>query len=251
MDIKQEKGKRHNRWQSLLSYVQSGIPVTSQELRTIGVLPDSVKHYVRQGYLKKLAHGLYALPNDEISLYGAIKCLCKTNESLHVASKTALEWHGIVHNLYSHQECILFNTKTGKSPLWSENFGIRYTKTALFDLADRDHLTYPACLARPLELPCSVPERAVLEMLYEVGKSQDFEEAQNIFDGFFNPRMDVLGNLLQHCRSFKVIRLFAQIVRERNLFDVDRFYKQYKISTGSNFTWSIKTSDGTYLRLKP
>ena len=53
MDIKQEKGKRHNRMQSLLSYVQSGIPVTSQELRTIGVLPDSVKHYVRQGYLKK------------------------------------------------------------------------------------------------------------------------------------------------------------------------------------------------------
>ena len=45
-------------------------------------------------------------------------------------------------------------------------------------------------------LRVSVPERAVLELLYDVGTHQGLEEARHLFEGLTNPRKDMLGRLL-------------------------------------------------------
>jgi hypothetical protein len=56
--------------------------------------------------------------------------------------------------------------------------------------------------------PCvSVPERALLEMLCNVGKHQSVEEARHLAENLRNPSPDVLATLLVHCTRIKVVRL--------------------------------------------
>gem|GEM_PF-5365318 len=58
----------------------------------------------------------------------------------------------------------------------------------------------------PIEMAC--PERAVLELLVEVGLKQSLEEARNLFDGLRSPRKDIIGELLSCCTRVKAVRLF-------------------------------------------
>jgi hypothetical protein len=95
-----------------------------------------------------------------------------------------------------------------------------------------------------------VPERAVLELLSEVGTHQDLEEARNLFDGLRNLRIDVLGKLLASCTSVKTIRLFLTWARETSVVDVDRLLESQKIKTGSKSRWITRLKDGTLLTLK-
>jgi|GEM_PF-3771581 hypothetical protein len=63
----------------------------------------------------------------------------------------------------------------------------------------------------------SGPERAVLEMLSEVGIHQGIEEARNILEGIRSLRPDALGKLLAHCRRVKVARLCVLWAEELGL----------------------------------
>ena len=100
-------------------------------------------------------------------------------------------------------------------------------------------------------LRVSVPERAVLELLYEVGTHQGLEEARNLFDGLRNLRTDVLGKLLQSCTSIKAVRLFLTWARETGVVDVDALQQQYTLPVGSDRRWITRMRDGNLLSLKP
>ena len=63
----------------------------------------------------------------------------------------------------------------------------------------------------------SVPERALLEMLSEVGVHQGIEEARNIMEGARSLRPEVLASLVKNCRRVKVVRLCASWAEELNL----------------------------------
>ena len=99
-------------------------------------------------------------------------------------------------------------------------------------------------------LKVSVPERAVLELLSEVGTHQDLEEARNLFDGLRNLRVELLGRLLACCTSVKTVRLFLTWARETGVVDVDLLLKNHKIKTGSKSRWITRMKDGTLLTLK-
>ncbi len=97
----------------------------------------------------------------------------------------------------------------------------------------------------------AVPERAVLELLYEAGTRQSLEETRNLFDGLRSPRKDVLGRLLSCCTSVKTVRLFLTWARETGVVDVDALLEQYPARTGSNKRWMSRLDDGTLLSLNP
>jgi hypothetical protein len=99
-------------------------------------------------------------------------------------------------------------------------------------------------------LKVSVPERAVLELLSQVGIHQDLEEARNLFDGLRNLRTELLGRLLACCTSVKVVRLFLTWARETSVVDVDQLLKEHKIKAGSKSRWITRLKDGTLLTLK-
>ena len=66
-----------------------------------------------------------------------------------------------------------------------------------------------------ISLTVSTPERAAMEMLYLVPKTQGFDEADKIMNGLLSLRPDIVQGLLEVCRSIKTKRLFLYLV-ERN-----------------------------------
>lgn len=138
-------------------------------------------------------------------------------------------------------------------PEWfTARFGARFVYTPLFEWApsslNADTISTPAGALENLRV--SVPERAVLELLSEVGTHQDLEEARNLFEGLRNLRTDILGRLLACCTSVKTVRLFLTWARETGVVDVEQLLKSHKITTGSKSRWITRLKDGTLLTLK-
>jgi len=96
-----------------------------------------------------------------------------------------------------------------------------------------------------------VPERAVLELLYDTGTRESLEESRNLFDGLRSPRKDVLGRLLSCCTSVKTVRLFLTWARETGVIDVDELLAQYPVRSGSARRWMSRLDDGNLLSLNP
>lgn len=239
-----------NRLLKLLRNSPPGIPLTSSALNAVGIGADSVYHYVKGGYLKRLGHGVVALPSDEITPWGAVKALQNDFPQLHVAARSALSLYGIVHNLYVSDEIILFGPNRMVLPKWAQTFKIRYRCDNLFDFSDDEGLqlndkTLKACPLSPFRLTTSVPERAVIEMLYEAGTLQDYEEAENLFNSLINPRKRLFGQLLSRCRSKKAIRLFFKFAKRTTLlgFDPMELKTSFPIDSGTPFCWSIKANN--------
>ena len=139
-------------------------------------------------------------------------------------------------------------------PAWfTQRFPARYVNAKLFDWPD-DTLPGKTLHTPPGQaagLRVAVPERAVLELLYETGPRESLEEARNLFDGLRSPRKDVLGRLLACCTSVKAVRLFLTWARETGVVDVDALLEQYPVRTGSNKRWMSRLDDGTLLSLNP
>ena len=95
-----------------------------------------------------------------------------------------------------------------------------------------------------------MPERALLEMLSEVGLHQGIEEARNIMEGARSLRSEVLTTLLKNCQRVKVARLSVCWAEELGL----PWAAAAKKATGNrqgNSRWSARLKDGTTLVLKP
>jgi hypothetical protein len=126
----------------------------------------------------------------------------------HVGGKTALSWRGVRHHLGSRETISLWGEKSARLPAWFvEPFPAHYQATHLFDATIPAGLGVSPLPAGRSELLVSTPERAILELLSDVGKRQTLEEAQHLVDGARALRMDVLEELLAHLTRIKVIRL--------------------------------------------
>jgi hypothetical protein len=201
----------------------------------------------------RLAQGVYGFPNDDFSVYGAMKLIQKRVPGLHVGGKSGLALQGVRHNL-GRDTLVLWGDPRFELPHWfTSRFPSRYVHARLFDWPDTSlaskTLTTPPDL--PAHIQVAVAERAVLEMLYEVGVKQSLEEARNLFDGLRSPRKELLGKLLSCCTSVKAVRLFLTWSRDTNVVDVDAMLARYPVRTGSLSRWMTRLDDGTLLTLKP
>ena len=248
------KKYRHQIIKHLQAELPRGAPFDLATLSQFGVSPQLAAHYAEAGWLVRLAQGVYAFPNDDFNVYGALKLLQQRVPGLHIGGKSALAVQGVRHNLGSRETWVLWGDKRFALPAWfTSRFPARYTHGRLFDWPDtalvNKTLTTPPGL--PDHLRVAAPERAVLELLYEVGIKQSLEEARNLFDGLRAPRKAVLGQLLSCCTSVKAVRLFLTWARETNLVDVDALLEQYPVRTGSSSRWMSRLDDGTLLSLRP
>jgi len=158
-----------------------GAPFDLTTLTPLGVPPQLAARYAESGWLVRLAHGVYAFPNDEFGVYGALKFLQQRVPGLHVGGKSALGLQGVRHNL-GRDTLVLRGNSRYELPAWfTSRYPARYVHAHLFDwpdaaLADKT-LTTPPGLLDGLHVAAS--ERAVLELRYEAGTSQSLEEARN------------------------------------------------------------------------
>lgn len=249
-----DKKFRHQIIKRLQAELPRGAPFDLPTLSQFGVSSQLAAHYAEAGWLVRLTQGVYAFPNDDFDIYGALQLLQQRVPGLHIGGKSALALQGVRHNLGSRETWVLWGDKRFSLPTWfTSRFPARYTHARLFDWSDTTlaskTLTMPPGL--PEHVRVASPERAVLELLYEVGTKQSLEEARNLFDGLRSPRKEALGQLLSCCTSVKAVRLFLTWARETRLVDVDALLAQYPMRTGSASRWMSRLDDGTLLSLRP
>ena len=88
----------------------------------------------------------------------------------------------------------------------------------------------------------SAPERAVLEMLSEVGVRQSLQEARELVESTYSLRGAVMQTLLQQCTSVKTVRLCLTLGRELNLPWLAKL-DVASLPTGSTRPWVARMGD--------
>jgi len=171
-------------------------------------------------------------------------------DGLHVGGKSALDWHGIRQYLLQRSVLDLYGWKAGRLPEWStQRFPAEYHRKRLFK-------EEPGALlhVRPFENRkggplVSAPERALLEVLSEVGVRQPLREARELVESTYSLRADVLRDLLKRCTSIKTVRLCLQLGRELSQPWAGKLDPS-QLPKGSDRPWVSRSGDGL-LVLKP
>jgi hypothetical protein len=227
-----------------------GAPVTSQDLATLGISADLAVHYVRAGWLVRLARGVFSRSNDTLALHPSLVLLQRRIDGLHVGGKSALDWYGVRQYLSQQPRLHLYGWAAARLPDWfTERFPAEYHRKRLFDERPNALLHAGAFEQRSSAPKVSSPERALLEMLSDVGVRQPLVEARELAESTYSLRADVLRELLQHCTSVKTVRLCLQLGRELSLPWAAKL-DPAQLPTGSNRAWVSRSADGL-LVLKP
>jgi hypothetical protein len=89
----------------------------------------------------------------------------------------------------------------------------------------------------------SEPERAVLELLSDVGVRQSLQGARELLESTTSLRASVLQDLLAQCRQVKAVRLCLTLGRELNLPWVLKL-DPTRLPTGSQKRWVGRSKEG-------
>jgi hypothetical protein len=202
----------------VLSELPRGEPLSTAALLTYGVSGFRASALARTGWLTHLGRGVYMLPGDTLTRDGALAYLGHHAPGFHVGGKTALAWRGIRQNISFREVLTLWGDEPKRLPGWfTQRFASRYQSTQLFD----DQLPHgfglqPIPTGRP-EILVSVPERALLELLSDVGKAQSLQEARQLVESLRTLREKTFDKLLTHTTRIKVVRLAELLGRELDL----------------------------------
>jgi hypothetical protein len=158
------------------------------------------------------------LPGDTLTRDGCLAYLSQRVPGLHVGGKTALAWRGIRQNVAFREILTLWGDQPKRLPVWfTQRFASRYQATQLFDAQVRKGFgLQPLPAGRP-EILVSVPERALLELLSDVGKAQSLQEARQLVENLRALREKTLDELLAHTRRIKVVRLAEMLGSDLDL----------------------------------
>lgn len=224
--------------------------MTSGDLAHLGVSADLAVHYARAGWLVRLARGVFRRPEQGLSLHPSLKLLEGRIEGLHVGGKSALDWHGVRHYVAQQGTLHLYGWTAARLPEWFlKEFPAEYHRKRLFDERP-DSLLHVVPFEGRSDAPLvSAPERALLELLSEIGVRQPLQEARELMESTYNLRAAVLQDLLKRCTSVKTVRLCLQLGRELSLPWAAKL-NPAELPTGSRSPWVSRLDDGV-LVLKP
>ena len=241
---------RPNLIKSLQTAFPRGAPFDHRELTKLGVSSALAHHYLKSGWLLRLGRGVFMYPNDTLNKEDCLKFLSRRVTGFHVGGKTALAWRGVRHNLPARELLFLWGEDKTRLPEWfQKRFPSRYTARNLFSTKLPKQFGLQPLPETPDGVLVSVQERALLEMLSEVGLSQGIEEARNIIEGARSLRPEVLTTLLKNCQRVKVARLCVQWAEELSM----PWAATAKKAAGNqgHSRWTARLKDGTTLVLKP
>lgn len=170
--------------------------------------PYRASSLARSGWLEHVARAVYKLPGDELDRDACLALLSRDVPGLHVGGKTALDWRGVRHSVTVREVLVLWGDRPCRLPAWfTDLFPSVYRATRLFDRQMKAGTGLQPLPNGRGDLLVSTPERAMLELLSDVGKGQTLQEAKQIIEGLNGLRPKVLDSLLAHTTRVKVIRL--------------------------------------------
>lgn len=224
--------------------------MASAWLQERGFSAKQVARLAEDGWLQRLGHGVYVLPGDQLNRDASLAQLAALIPGLHVAGKTALAWRGVRHNLAVRELLILWGGKPATLPAWfTAVFPADYQATHLFDEGLGANVGIAPMPGGRADVPVSTPERALLELLSDVGKGQELEEARNLLESARSLRPPVLDELLSHLKRIKVARLAHALAEELELSWAD-LARLHSDRLGGGRRWVSTTKSGERLNLK-
>lgn len=229
---------------NLYGKLRPGSPVTSEELAAMGVSADLAVHYVRAGWLTRLARGVFVRPDTPLELHPSLRLLEHRLKGLHVGGKSALDWHGVRHNVAQQPTLQLYGWTSSSLPAWfTERFPSSYHRLRLFNEQPEALFRVSHFQRKPDGPLLSDPERAVLELLSDVGVRQPLQEARDLLEGTPSLRSAVLQELLARCKQVKTVRLCLTLGRELGLPWATKLDPN-GLPTGSNQRWVGRSKEG-------
>jgi hypothetical protein len=223
--------------------VPEGLVVDSGWLKDHHISRQLTRKYVQKGWLLPLARGVYRRPSPPEprgplpwqQLVISLNAFGK--EPVSVGARTALEMQGFSHYLLASgaREAHVFSN--WDLPQWVSRVPVDarlvfHSSMILFEncpIPPYKSETTPApassadstFIKQPWErwkwpLVLSTPERAILELLYEVPQRETFHQADVLMEGLRNLSPKRLQMLLEDCRSVKVKRLFFWFAERHN-----------------------------------
>lgn len=233
-----------NKLNLAINHLRPGRPVTASELAELGISKYLVVHYVRSGWLDRVARGVYQRPGETLALGPSLTVLEGRYEGLHVGGLTALDWHGVRQYVATRPVAQLYGAHAARLPAWfTSRFPAAYHRKRIFD----EDPTTPVRVSRLGEGPdapmVSEPERAWLELLSDVGVRHAVQDARELAESMYTLRAFVLNALLTRCTSVKTVRLCLQLGNHVFAPWMAKL-KVNTLPTGSDAPWVAQTADG-------
>jgi hypothetical protein len=190
------------------------------------------------------------LPGDTLTRDGCLGFLGRCLPGFHVGSKTALAWRGVRQNVDFREVLTLWGDQPKRLPPWfTKRVTSRYQATQIFDVRlQRGFGLQPLPNGR-LDVLVSAPERAVLEVLSDVGKTQSLDEARQLVESVRNLREKTLDVLLTHSTRVKVVRLAEFLATNLDL-PWAALAKRHSQRLGGGKRWIAVSKSGERLDLK-
>jgi len=218
----------------LYQLLPEGVVAPSTWLTANGYSPQLLYMYVKNGWLTKLGRGAYIRPPSILEWQGVVLGLQKLAElPFYVGGLSALNMLGYAHYLPIGEEQGITLYGKNNPPAW-----IKEIKTLSFTFHKKPlfgglGLKKQNTTIRDWQITISSPERAILELLYQVGDSGvDFKFVAEIFEGLtiLSPRL--LNELLQNCSSRKIKRLFLFFANYYNFPWAKHISKELDLGAG-------------------
>lgn len=241
----------NNQIKTLQATLPRGGPFDTERLSDLGISTALGHRYVKSGWLDKLGRGVFMFHGDSLTRDASLRFLGRKIPGLHVAAKTALASHGFRHNVSHEEPLVLWGDQSVTLPDWfKERFVARYSTSRLFDENLPKGYGISTLPGQPAGPRVSEPERALLEMLSEVGVHQEVDEARLIMEGIRQLRANHLMRLLSSCRMVKAVRLCVTWSEELGLPWATKAREGAEGKMG-NGRWIARMKDGSTLILKP
>lgn len=224
--MSESKNEKLNR---LLETLGDTTLVSSRWLRSHGYPSNLVARYMASGWLQSPARGVYLRKGGKPTWEGLLHTLQSLEQlPLHVGGRFALARQGHEHYLRLGEPATLTLYGPSKLPAWSRKLPLRERVQACgngpfdwaplaFSAETLDATLSAQGLGRMADdtsavgVVFSAPERAILELCDGTPDSALVHEVNAIMQGLTTLRPQLVGTLLQNCRSIKAKRLFLAL----------------------------------------
>ncbi len=237
-------------FKTLLADLPRGEPLSTADLGARGLSAFRASALARSGWLVHLARGVYMLPGDTLTRDGSLVFLSAHTPGFHVGSKTALAWRGVHQNIAFREHLSLWGDAPRRLPEWfTQRFPASYQATQLFDHTLPKALGLQPLPAGDPRVLVSAPERALLELLSDVGKNHSLTQARDLVEGLPALREKVLDELLAHSTRIKVVRM-AAILAARLKLPWAPLARDHSERIGGGARWIAVSRSGERLDLR-
>lgn len=217
-------GPNSHRLKHVLDQVPPGFLVDSRWLADSDVAKSSASDYHREGWLDRVARGVYRRPypkkpSQDVGDWklAVLSAQWLMGYDFHVGGMTALSLEGHEHYLGLGRSANIY--LYGDVPAWMPRLSLDahviLRRRQLFGseplgIDDQDFDPAAKGAPNPWDWPFrrSSPERALLEVLNELPDKESFHKVDMLFQGLASLRPGRLAALLRACKSVKVKRLF-------------------------------------------